>query len=42
MIALLGELWATHRFCQPPVALPEGLARISAGARTQAKAAVSP
>jgi hypothetical protein len=32
MIALLGELWAISRFpCQPPVALPEDLARISDG-----------
>jgi allophanate hydrolase subunit 2 len=32
MIAFLGELWAAHRFpCQPPVALPEDLARISDG-----------
>jgi hypothetical protein len=32
MIALLGELWAAHRFpCQPPVALPEDLAHISDG-----------
>jgi len=32
MIALLGELWVVSRFpCQPPIALPEGLARISDG-----------
>jgi hypothetical protein len=32
MIAFLGELWAISRFpCQPPIALPKGLARISDG-----------